>query len=267
MEPEYLKKAGFDKVGLDNSKTIIQWGWDFTRLYYNWADVVTCPSKVTKADLIANGIHKPVKAISNGVNTILLKKVANREVDIKKKFDLPKKYFLYVGRVSIEKNIEEMIAAFKEFVKKSNDYDLVIVGNVAWDKELQEMITKSHLEKKVHCIGSVDHDVLLLSNIYRDAVAFITTSKSETQCLCALEAIATGLPLIGVNARAIPELIKDNGILVEPDNIEAFAKAMLFLVENPEKVAVMRQKSFELANEHSLEKSADKMVKLYESLL
>jgi glycosyltransferase involved in cell wall biosynthesis len=267
MEPMYLKKAGLDKLGMDNNQTIIQMGWKFAQFYYNLADGITCPSEATKKDLIAHGFTKPVEAISNGVNTILISDVKNNKIPLKKEFELPKKYFVYVGRLSDEKSMDILMKAYIQFSKKNSDVDLVLVGDGPEKNEIMGMIKENNLEKRVHVLGNVDNDILLRSNIYRDAVAFITASKSETQCICGLEAIAFGLPMIGINSRAIPELIKENGVLCSPDNIDELEKGMIFIVNNPEERERMSQASLKLAAEHALSNTASKMEHFYKKII
>ena len=264
MEAEYLKKNGLDKIKLDSNKTLINLGWMYNNLFLNRASIVISPSASTKKDLIMNNVMPPIEVISNGINLSIIKK--NILADKLKKYILPAHYFLYTGRISSEKNIELLIKGFSIFSKKITHINLVIVGDGPEHNEIKALIKKYGIEKRVYWLGMINHDTLLNSNIYKDALAFVTTSKSETQCICGLEALAFGLPIIGVNARAIPDIIKTNGVLIEPDNIDQLVNAMIYIAEKTDIRQEMSAASFRLAERHSIDKSADKLEQIYKSI-
>jgi glycosyltransferase involved in cell wall biosynthesis len=116
-------------------------------------------------------------------------------------------------------------------------------------------------------LGMMDHAQLIHSNILHNAIAFVTTSKSESQPVSILEALAVKLPIIGVNERGIPELIKNNGIICEADNYKEFSRALEKVATDKELRDKMSHASFEMAKEHSLEESTKKLLKVYEEAI
>jgi glycosyltransferase involved in cell wall biosynthesis len=81
--------------------------------------------------------------------------------------------------------------------------------------------------------------------------------------------MAAGLPLLGVDALAVPELILDdvNGYLVKPKNPKQMAEAMLKLTESMERNRRFGEKSLELAEIHDLPNCAKKLERVYEELI
>ena len=260
-EPEYLKTFGLHKIKMDKSETIINLGWKYNNFFLKQADIVISPSERSKQDLIEHNFKKRVKVISNGINLSLYTAPKTE------KMNLPKKYFLYIGRVSSEKSLDVLINAFLEFSKTNTEVDLVVVGDGPAKKQIAEQIQNSGQQNRIHMLGMIPHETLIHSNIFPDALAFVTTSKSESQPVSILEALASKLPIIGVNERGIPEMIGKNGILCQPDNYLEFAEALKTIAENPTLRKKMAQHSFEQAKKHSLEYSSHKLQDLYGQLI
>jgi len=257
MEPEYLKIVGLDKFGLHKSKLLNKLLWKYSNIVYNRTNTIICPSEATKKDLIDHGHNKPVVVISNGINL-------HQKKELKIKYKLPQNYFLHVGRLSKEKNIEILIEAIKKTDKKIN---LLIVGDGPIKTTLEKMVMNKGLSKRIIFLGMIPYTQLPSSNIYKNAIAFITTSTSETQGITILEAMREGLPIIGVNAKALPELIVNNGILCDPDNIDQISKSMVLLNEDKE----MRQRyagnSLLNVKKHNVSNTVRKLESVYNSLI
>ena len=230
MEPEYLTIIGLDKLGLHQSKIVNKILWQYSNLFYNQATRVICPSEATKKDLISHRVKPPIDVISNGINLVGFQ---TKKTD--KNYHLPEKYLLYVGRVSREKNIDLVIKAFAKLTEtKYNDVSLMIVGDGPDKKRLIDIATDLKINHKIVWLGNIDHQQLISSNIYQQAICFISASTSETQGITFLEAMAYGLALIGVAAKAVPELINNNGIICQVNDIDSLVNAANKLISNPD---------------------------------
>jgi len=260
MEPEYLRIIGLDKIKLDNSKILNSLLWKYSNFHYNQADLIISPSNATKNDLIKHGLKKPIKVISNGID------MKNHQLTCK--FDLPKnKYFLYVGRVSVEKSLDILIKAFAGFVQKNLENDLVIVGDGPARKDLEDLVDNLGLKTRVHFLGMIERNKIFHSNIYDQALAFATASTSETQCISVLEAMSFGLPIIGVKSRALPELIKNNGIVCRPDNIQEITQALLKIKKDEKKRQQFAHNSLRLIKHHDINTTIAELEKTYQKLI
>ena len=257
MEPEYLKIVKLDKVLLDKNKTIMKFGWNYSNFFLNQADIVISPSEISKLDLMAHGFKKHIEVISNGIDLSLL------SVERTKEYPLPKKYFLYTGRVSPEKSLDILIKAFHLFSLKNKEVDLVIVGDGPASDDVRKLTSKLRLGKRVHMLGVIQHSDLIHSNILANALAFVTASKSESQPVSVLEALAFKLPIIGVNEKGVPELIQKNGIICKADDIDELSKALTTVASDNKLRATMSAQSYKFAQDHSLESSTKILEELY----
>ena len=259
MEPEYLKIVGLDKLGLHNSKFINKLLWSYSNLFYNRANRIICPSQATRQDLINHGITRPVEIISNGININSYKMTDNGAV-----YKLPDKYLLYVGRISREKNIDLVIEAFSKLI---DGIFLVIVGDGPDRKRLNKIAADLNINHKIIWLGNIDHQRLINSNIYQQASCFVSASTSETQGITFLEAMAFGLPLIGVSARAVTELIDNNGILCQPDNADDLSQAIIKIITDDQLRKKYRQQSLKLVKKHDINNTVAKLEKVYKQVL
>jgi len=228
--------------------------WEYTRRYYNSCDIVTTPSTAMKKELVKHGI-KHIISISNGVD---LNKFYPRNIT------KDGKTLLYVGRVGYEKNVDVIIKAFKLLIRKIPDAKLVIVGSGPDLKKLKELAADC---RSIKFLGPVDHEDL--PNVYSMADAFVTASTIETEGLVILEAMACGLPIIGVNVLAIPTIVKHgrNGYVAQAYNEKQMANYMEMILRN----SCVREKfgrhSSEIVKKFSLTDKIDQMEKIYNMLV
>ena len=229
------------------------------------------PTEQAVADLIPKDrkhFKVPVEAISNGIDLSRFSKGKPAD-DIYERFDIPrnKQIVLYVGRVDPEKSLNILVDAFIKANKKIPDAHLVVVGDGTARPDLEKMIKKAGLTKNAHFLGRVIGDDL--PQIYRTGTVFAITSKTETQSIVLLEAMATGLPCIAVKAGAIPELVKtdENGYLCEADDVDAVAKAMVSILSDPEKQKNMSAGSQKIVQKHDISYTLTRMEEIYEKVL
>src|SRR5260370_20916652 len=93
-----------------------------------------------------------------------------------------------------------------------------------------------------------------LPGLYQAADIYMISSAVELQSITTLEALATGLPIVAADARALPELVEDsrNGFLAPPGDVRTFAQALVALVQAPERAKAMGDLSRIRPEGHSL---------------
>lgn len=145
---------------------------------------------------------------------------------VTKRYNLPKKFVLYVGDINYNKNIPGLIEACK-LVK----LPLVMVGKQA--QEIENM-SLSHLE--LTHLRSLDLDYPLrlgfvpdeeLVDIYNLASVYCQPSFSEGFGLNPLEALACGTPVASSNRGSLPEVLGDNAVYFDPDDVSAMSQAII----------------------------------------
>ncbi|HID89280.1 MAG TPA: glycosyltransferase family 1 protein, partial [Anaerolineae bacterium] len=99
--------------------------------------------------------------------------------------------------------------------------------------------------------------------LYRGAVAFLFPSRYEGFGLPPLEALACGTPVVGSDAASLPEVVGDAGVLVDPDDAEGMAGAVIQLAEDPAFHAELRRRALAQAAHFSWERTAHATLEAY----
>ena len=146
---------------------------------------------------------------------------------IRVKYKLPERFVLYVGKIQARKNLPRLLAAFSSLVRQGSlPHHLVLVGKRTWtSEETFASIDSLGLTSRVHVTGEVPLDELAL--LYAAAEVFVFPSLTEGFGLPPLEAMACGTPVISSNATSLPEVVGDAGVLIDPYDVDALARAIL----------------------------------------
>jgi 1,2-diacylglycerol 3-alpha-glucosyltransferase len=254
--PEFIKHTYLAKLNIDSAAKMLTWG--YTRAFYNKVDMVIAPSMAMRAELIGHKITKPITAVSNGIDTAKFRPKKRNSKNIK---------ILHVGRISYEKNIQVILEAFGQALKKDKTLQFTIAGGGPDLEKLKELSKKQGLSASVEFTGPIPHEKI--DKIYSDHDIFLTASTIETEGLVILEAMATGMPVIGVDALAIPEIIKQgyNGYVAKPYNSKEISRYLLKLSGSGELRERFGAKSVEISKDYDLNKSIYKIENIYMDLL
>jgi glycosyltransferase involved in cell wall biosynthesis len=172
-----------------------------------------------------------------------------------------------MGRVSYEKDIDQTIKAFGIASQDLPDVTLMIVGDGPERKRLEALAKELGVGGKTIFTGMLHREDL------RDALQandiFVTASRSENMPVSVIEAMACGLPIAGVTAKGIPEIVVHgkNGLLAEPDHPELLAQAIVRLFKAPVDLRKKSIASRKLAEQYSQKNTTKAMVGLYEKII
>lgn len=235
------------------------------------SEYATMPTEMAIDDLVPKNRRRfnvTVEPLSNGVDLSQFgpKKVPQR---IYKKFRLDPKSptVLYVGRVDPEKSIGNVVTAFAGVLEKVPEAKLVIVGDGTDRRHLVDLVQALGIEKSVRFLGRVYPPDIM--EIYRAATVFATVSETETQGIVLIEAAATGLPLVAVDAGAVRELCQNrkNGILCHPGDTDELAHALIKLLQDEDLRKKYGAHSLEVAKKHDLNRTLKRFVEIYEEAI
>ncbi len=263
MEPEYLRVVGITT----GTKYVQSMLWRVVRAFYDQCQDIISPSKYVKDDLLHHGFKKPITVIHNGL------RLGGGDVDtkmqqtFKKRWGLGERVVLYVGRLSVEKNLNALVKAFSIASGEDATAQLLIVGDGPVKQDLQRQAVQLGIENRVIFTGEIPHDQLLKAGIYELAYIFATCSVSEVQPMSVLEAMAGGLPVIMVRVKGNTELIDNNGYLTDPATEDDFTQKLIYLLKNPIERTKMSEASLKKAREFDLEYTANEHIGLYSRLL
>ena len=173
--------------------------------------------------------------------------------------------FVYVGRLSPEKSLDVLVRAFHHVVVQLPEARLVLIGKGPYRPRLNLLLDQLGLNAHVVQLGYVPHHDLLLTNLPLLGDVFVTASKTENQPLSIMEALSFGLPVVGVNAKGLPELVTDgeNGLLCQPDDPVDMARCMIRLVTDASLQQHMSQAAFASVASHSITRTVDQLEHTY----
>lgn len=252
----------FVKVGKRTVSTIIR------RILKN-VDGIIAPTKKVKESLESYGLNNNIRIIPTGIS---LDRFVNRATEeeisqLKKRHNIPqnKKIIMTVGRLGVEKNIDEVIENFKLIQQNAIDTALVIVGDGPHRSALEEEVRVNGLEDSVIFTGMAMPDEI--SKYYQMGDIFASASNSETQGLTYIEALASGRPVLCKYDEVLEGIVENgvNGYTYERS--EDFIKYMNDILKDDAKYKQMSLAAKESVERYSLENFGKNVEILYQELI
>jgi glycosyltransferase involved in cell wall biosynthesis len=238
---------------------------EYARLIYRNVSYMTLPTE-SAVEMFKDTSEKmpmPVEAVSNGVDLQHFRP-ASVPKSFYTKFDIPadRPIVMYVGRLDAEKHISTLIKAFSQ-VHKEHKAHLLIVGHGNDSSRLQELARNSDMMSDTTFTGFVSEEDKEL--LYRIGALYCMTSPAELQCISMLEAMASGLPVVSVDAGPLKELCQDgrNGYLCELDNAVDMAAKINKILEDEKRRKEMGAESLAIAKTHDLRYTLDRFEAIY----
>ena len=240
---------------------------DYVNWYYEHCDLVTAPSQCVFDEMRTLGFKQDhTQVVSNPVDIKVFHPASGDVAAFKKKFGFTGTTIIHAGRLSIERHPEVLIKALPLIKKAVPDAMLAFAGKGTMENELHALAHTLHVEDSVRFLGFVDHPTLC--EAYNASEIFGITSTDDTQSLVMMQAMASGLPVIGVDARGLPEYINaENGFVVEPNNERAVAERAVYLFQNPAIAKRLGAGARTYAEKFSDEKIAEKWEGIYGTVI
>ena len=160
------------------------------------------------------------------------------------------------------KGLDYLLKALSKLVPVYPDISLSIIGEQKKGGHTERLIKKLNLEKRVNFFSNLTQADL--RKTYCEAELAMIPSLYEGFGFAAIEAMACGIPLISSSGGALPEVIKDTGIIIPPKNVKEIYKAVNFLLSSPHKAKELAEKGLQRANKKfSWAAIAKKLEKVY----
>ncbi len=221
--PQYVRD-------LTNDEFLEKAAWQFMIWFYGQMTEVMVPSASTRQQLIENGLpEEKCKPLPRWVD-IEQYRPDLRNPSIWKSFNLEEgTRFLYVGRVSKEKNLELLVNSFKALTDANTGAQLVIVGDGPYREEMEQKLAG----EPVLFTGYKDGEEL--ATLYASCDAFVFPSTTDTFGNVVLEAQSSGIPVIVTDQGGPKELMLNgkSGLMVPGDDAAALTGAMVKLLNEP----------------------------------
>ena len=238
----------------------------FTRSQCRDVAALVAPSEPMRTVLLDYGIATPVHVIPTGLAAHRFQ--AGDGARFRAAHALPEErpLMLYIGRVAHEKNIEFLLRVFAQVRRRVPDALFVIAGEGPARESLRELASRLGLAEHVHFVGYLDRNTELL-DCYAAADVFLFASRTETQGLVLLEAMAQGAPLVSTAKLGTCSILKDGcGALIVAEEVEPFAAAAVRVLQDAGLRARLAQAGRRHAREWSSLVMARRLQELYRSV-
>lgn len=241
-----------------------RWAVGPTRRYLRWfhsvASFTQTPSEITRDELRTLGLPRAT-VWGRGVDTTLFRpdrRSAERRAVLGAEGRV---IVLHVGRLAVEKDVETLVAAFA--------HARLVLGEravfcIAGDGPRAAYVR--HATPWARHLGFIDRGTL--ADLYADADLFVFPSPTETCGLVALEALASGLPVIGADAGGSSDNLREGitGRIMEAGSASAFAEAIVQLAEDHSQRLAMREAARAFAIGRDWARELDRLVEAYDRL-
>jgi glycosyltransferase involved in cell wall biosynthesis len=234
------------------------------------AQRVICVSKFTAQDLherLGAPLHN-LRVIPHGVDERFFNPAPPDSIqELRTRYQLNQPFLLFVGERRPHKNLIGLLKAYAIFRRKtSQPYQLVIAGKSYEDYKEPEKIAKQFgLSDSIIFLDYIpDFDLPIL---YQAAEAFVLLSHYEGFGLPILEAMASGAPVVAANCTALPEVVGEAGLLVDPDNPDQAAEALCQIIAGGAQRQQMIALGSERARQFAWKRCAQKTMEIYREAL
>ncbi len=235
---------------------------DYVAAYARKCDCIICPSPSIRGLLDEYGVTCRVEVLQNAIDLSAYRKADGTAVRRELGLGPDRVLGIYTGRMGAEKNLEFMLEAFLQVHREHPEAALLLVGDGPILEELRQKVQDLGLSGHVLFAGRVPYS--RIPSYYAAADLFMMTSTTEVKPLAVLEAMATGLPVVAVDACGTGDTVTSgqDGLLCECDR-EAYAAILRQAVTGAELRRRMGQAARLTAEDYSLETYTDKLVDLY----
>ena len=237
--------------------------------FHSKADYVTLPT-MAAIEMFGSTVEKvtsPIEAVSNGIDLSRFT-VSAPSKEIIEKFKLPTDVpiITYIGRVDAEKHLSVLIEAFIAVIAKAKSH-LLIVGDGTDIENLRELVDDADMADNITFTGRVSDEEIV--ELHKVGTVYCMPSPAELQSIATLEAMASGQPIVAVDAGALRELCQNerNGYLCKQDNDKEIAKKLLKIITDPDLRHKMSLESIAIANTHDLENTLKRFEQIYSDLI
>lgn len=218
-------------------------------------DLVIAPSAGLKQVLRDLEVGVPVQVIPNGVDLrrfpIDLQPAARETIGV----DPGNILLVYSGRLGPEKNLTFLLRAFAGAHEAFPEIRLMLLGDGPERDNLEDLATRSGLAKEIIFVGMVPHEEVPRYLAAGDV--FVTASVTEVHPLSVIEALASGLPVVGVESPGVGDTVEDgrNGLLSRLD-LAAFTAKLTRLVGDQAMRTRMSREARRTAQAYDIERTA-----------
>jgi glycosyltransferase involved in cell wall biosynthesis len=241
----------------------------FLHLYKKWvvprsiarARAILTVSEYSKSQIISLGGANPeqVRVTLEGVDRDLFKNERRKNTGLFK--------ILVHGAADDRKNITNILKAAQRLVTMGRKFQMIVIGmdktELGWTHYIQDVLDLQ-IGAYVEWVGPIPLD--MLNNVYAESDLFLYPSRMEGFGLPVLEAFACGVPVVTSNTTSLPEVAGKAALLVDPEDPEAIARAVVKIMDDPRFRERFIREGLIRSKEFTWEKTARETSEVYEQV-
>jgi glycosyltransferase involved in cell wall biosynthesis len=238
----------------------------FTRSQCAQLAAILAPSEPMRDLLLGYGVRTRIEVIPTGLPGDRYVKGDGGHFRQVHGIPTDRPLLLYVGRVAHEKNIDFLLHTFAELRRTRPEAMFAIAGEGPAAAHLRALVARLGLTAAVHFIGYLERQRELV-DCYAAADVFIFASRTETQGLVLLEALAQGRPVVSTAHLGTASILQAGcGARVAPEKTEAFARAIGDILDDPARAARLSEQARSYAQTWASSRMAARLASLYDDL-
>lgn len=177
------------------------------------------------------------------------------------------RHILFIGTLEPRKNVGTLLDAYERLLgEDTNALPLILAGRVTAQSEpLLARLADTPLSSRARHIGYVSQE--RREKLYREASVLVVPSFNEGFGIPALEAMTMGVPVVAANRGALPELVGDAGLLVDPEDAAALAAAMGRMAADSELAQRCAERGLGRAAQYTWAASACRLLAAYSAAI
>ena len=238
----------------------------FTRSQCAQLNAIVAPSEPMRALLLDYGVTTRIQVVPTGLPAASYVPGDGARFRATYGIAADRPLLLYVGRVAHEKNIEFLLHAFVALRRVRPGAMLAIAGEGPAREHLQALVARLGIAADVQFIGYLDRE-RGLGDCYAAADVFVFASRTETQGLVLLEALAQGRPVVSTAHLGTASILQAGcGAHVAPEKPDAFAQAIADILDDPARAARLSAQAKSYASGWASNLMARRLAELYREL-
>lgn len=235
--------------------------------YANLCDAVIAPSTSIQKLLREREVTSPIEVLPTGIDLDYFKQGDGERFKTAHNIRETVRIIGHTGRLAREKNLPFLAKSVTQFLQDRPDFVFVVAGTGDAEKEIKEIFAGAGRQKQLVLPGILEGNGL--ADCYQAMDLFVFASRSETQGLVLMEAMAAGTPVIAIRASGVSDVVEDekNGrILPSDSSVHSFADAIAGAFDQ-DRIAGWSSEALVTARQFSREKCAEKLLELYEKTI
>lgn len=231
-------------------------------------DAIVAPSPQMAHALTQYGVTSPIDVIPTGLDLEQFSGGDGARFRTANGIEPDRPVMLTVGRMAYEKNLNFLIDVLERTSQVVPDVLMVFAGDGPAVEHLKRRVERRRLGRNVRFVGYLDRNSGLL-DCYRSADVFVFASKTETQGLVLLEAMALGTPVVSTAVMGSKTVLDGApGAVVVDEHAGRFSEAVVDLLRHPTRRAALSSNATAfIAERWSSQEMARRMLDLYRRLL